>query len=189
VLDGWCMSAICLHRLGAVLCGLAALALAGPAAAARADCPRADAGPDEASERAIGSATVCLINRERARRRLRGLRVSQPLSRAALSHTRDMAERRYFAHASSVGPNLLQRVTLTGYLRRAARWRLGENLAWGMGSSATARDTVARWMTSRVHRRNILDRRFRDIGVGIVARPTGSAAAAAAYPTTFGYRR
>lgn len=182
------MSAPSLHRSCAALGGLAALAFAGPAASAGTDCAGAEASPGVASERAIGSATVCVINRERARRGIPRLRVSRQLSRAALFHTRDMVERHYFAHASRTGLRLLQRVALTGYFRRAARWQVGENLAWGTGSSATARGTVVRWMNSRVHRRNMLDRRFRDIGVGVVVGVAGRTPAAA-YTTTFGYRR
>jgi uncharacterized protein YkwD len=183
------MSALGLHRLCAALGGLAALALAGPAAAAQAHCVNADARPGVVSERAIGSATVCLINRERTRRGMRRLRVNRHLSRAALSHTVDMVQKRYFAHVSTAGLDLIDRLALAGYLRRAERWQVGENLARGIGSSGTPRRTVVGWIHSPAHRRNILDRRFREIGIGVIDGPDGSAPAAAAYTATFGYRR
>lgn len=136
----------------------------------------------------MGRATVCLLNRERQRRGLRALRVNNRLSRAALSHTRDMVKRRYFDHVSPTGRDLTDRVTVAGYVSRAERWEVGENLAWGIGGLATPRSIVAGWMRSPGHRHNILDRRFREIGIGVID-GSGRAATAAVYTTTFGYRR
>jgi uncharacterized protein YkwD len=49
---------------------------------------------------------------------------------------------------------------------------------------------VIAWMNSPGHRRNILNRRFREIGIGVVFHaPTMNAPVAATYTTEFGYRR
>ena len=45
------------------------------------------------------------------------------------------------------------------------------------------------WMSSAGHRENILDSRFRDVGVGIaVGAPAKVAGPAGTYTTEFGYR-
>ena len=183
------MSARLPHPLWGVLATFAALALSGPAAADPSRCASPDLRPGAASEDALESATLCLVNRERARRGLRALHVNRRLSRAALSHTHDMVQKRYFGHVSRNGLNLVDRLRLTGYLRRAQRWLVGENLAWGMNDAGTPRSTVAGWMRSPPHRRNILNRRFREIGIGVAELPFEGSSGAAAYTTTFGYRR
>ena len=169
----------------------AVLAPAAPASAATAPCANASAMPGEASEAILSKATVCLLNRERTRRGMRALRVNRRLSRAALAHTQDMVQKRYFEHVSKAGGDVVDRLLSTGYLGRVRSWLVGENLAWGTGSRSTPRQTVTNWMNSPGHRANILKRRFREIGVGVVFHaPTGSSRlVAATYTTTFGYRR
>ncbi len=169
---------------------LALLALAGPASAAPAPCANATTLPGQASEQVLANATVCLVNRERTRRGMRSLRVNRRLSQAALSHTRDMIEKRYFEHESKSGGNVVDRLLSTGYLGRVRSWLVGENLAWGTETLSTPRQTVVNWMNSPGHRANILKRRFREIGIGVVFHtPSGSRnPVAATYTTTFGYR-
>ena len=47
----------------------------------------------------------------------------------------------------------------------AAR-RFGENLAWGVGSRATARAIVRSWLASPGHRANLLRPSWERIGIG-----------------------
>lgn len=170
---------------------LAALALAGPASAASFPCANATTKPGQASERVLAKATVCLVNRERTRRGMRALRENRRLSRAALAHTEDMVEKRYFQHVSKSGTDVVDRLLSTGYLGGVRSWLVGENLAWGTNSLSTPRQTVTNWMNSPGHRANILKRRFREIGIGVVFHaPSGTREpVAATYTTTFGYRR
>ena len=165
------------------------LALAGPAAAA--PCANATSRPGQASEHVLAKATVCLVNRERTRRGMSSLRVNHRLSKAAVSHTLDMVEERYFEHVSKSGTDVVDRILSTGYLGGVRSWLVGENLAWGTNSLSTPRRTVTNWMRSPGHRRNILNRRFREIGIGVVfPAPSGAPnPVAATYTTTFGYRR
>ena len=169
----------------------AMLAMAGPATAGTAPCANANAMPGQASEAVLSKATVCLLNRERTSRRMRALRVNRRLSRAALAHTRDMVEKRYFEHVSKSGADVVDRLLSTGYLGRVRSWLVGENLAWGTHSLSTPRQTVTSWMDSRGHRSNILKRRFREIGIGVVFHAPARTRdrVAATYTTTFGYRR
>jgi uncharacterized protein YkwD len=48
-------------------------------------------------------------------------------------------------------------------------WRVGEVLAWAGEPIDTPADIVAAWLASPGHRRVLLDRRYRDIGIGVVA--------------------
>jgi len=97
------------------------------------------------------------INRTRATHNLRPLVLDQTLQRAAHSHSADMLQRDYFDH----GP-MAQRL-----LRFGARGpRLGENLAWGVGTLAATRMIVRKWLASPPHRANLLRPGFRRVGVG-----------------------
>jgi len=161
---------------------------------AQADCANADtrAGGD-VSEANMAKSTVCLLNNQRARRGLHKLRQNARLSKAARQHTSDMVRRRYFSHVSKSGSDIVDRLNRNGYMRGARSWTVGENLAWGSGTRSTPREIVQAWMRSRGHRANILQRRFREIGIGVVfATPHRSSSAAgraaATYTTTFGAR-
>jgi len=172
---------------------LALVALVGPASAlgAPAGCSDADTLPGPgATEAALSSATVCLINGERTSRGMRELRVNRRLSRAAVAHNRDMIKQGYFEHVSPTGENVVNRLLSTGYLGRVRNWLVGENIAWGIGTLSTPRQIVNSWMNSPGHRRNMLNRRFREIGIGVLfSVPNEHATFAATYTTTFGYKR
>ena len=92
------------------------------------------------------------------------------LAQAALVHSSDMAEHRYFNHDGRDGRAVAQRTTATGY-----RWRLvGENIAAGQD---TAEEVVAGWIDSPGHCVNIMNRNFSEMGAafavsaGAVGRP------------------
>ena len=179
-------------RLAVALLALVLLAVLAPAsasAASTAQCAGADDAPVE--RRAARAATVCLLNAERARLGLRRLRVHRELQRASQRYARDMVTRRFFSHVSPTGAGLLERTRSTSrYLRRARGFALGENLAWGTGTAATPRQVVASWMRSPGHRRHVLDRRFREVGLGIAAGVPGTGpGAGATYASQFGTRR
>jgi uncharacterized protein YkwD len=165
-----------------------ALAMPGPAAAAR--CKHANAEPGDASQRALRVATRCLLNKKRREHGLRRLRGNGRLHHAAGRHTVDMARRHYFSHTSISGASFLDRIRRTGYLSRASSWSVGENIAWGTGELSTPRSIVRAWMRSPGHRANILNGRFREIGVGIsFSSPVHSSVRpAATYTTDFGVR-
>ena len=153
-------------------------------------CASSSTNPHAVAYTAARSATLCLLNRERRKRGLRGLRYNRRLAKAAGRHAQDMARRGYFSHNSLDGRNFVDRIMRTRYIRsRRGSWALGENLAWGSGSRATPSSIVRAWMRSPAHRRNILSRRFREIGVALVLRaPVRDAGRAATYVTEFGAR-
>ena len=135
------------------------------------------------------SATLCLVNRERRDRGLRALTPSKALDRASREYARGMVRHRFFAHVTPGGGTLTQRIRDSGYLDGARNHNIGENLAWGSGSWATPRRKVASWMDSPGHRANILNPRFRHLGVGVsTGAPRPTSLLAATYVTHFGQR-
>ena len=171
---------------------LTCAALALPATASAAACAGADVVPVAGNLGQVSSATLCLLNAERTSRGLGRLRADRQLAKAARRFSAHMVRERFFGHVSPAGSTLSSRVRGgTSYLRGSVRtWSLGENLAWGVGERATPRTIVRAWMDSPGHRENILEDRFRHIGIGVV---TGAPAdtrgrAAATYTTDFGFR-
>ena len=168
-------------RLAAVLALVVALAVPATASAA---CEGEYTEPNEVSLVVSERATLCLLNQERAQRGIRPLRRNRRLDLASVRHARAMALRDYFAHGNFVG-----RIKRAKYLRGARSWRLGENIAWGSGSLATPVEIVDAWMHSPGHRANILNRGFREIGIGIArGTPVRSYSDGATYATDFGTR-
>jgi uncharacterized protein YkwD len=164
-------------------------AFAEPPASSAASCANASAVPSAVSMAAIRGSTLCLLNAERRRRGLRPLRRDRRLGRAARRHARDMDARNYFNHTSRSGASFVDRIRRAGYLRGARRWTVGENLAWGSGGLGSPRSIVRAWMNSPGHRANILNRRFREIGVGISpGAPVSGVGNGATYATSFGAR-
>lgn len=161
-----------------------------PASVVRA-CPNAQAQPGTVPTRALGTATVCLVNRVRAARGLPRLRVNPHLNGFAASFTRTMVNRRFFAHDVPGGPSFSQRANASAYARSARRMTMGENLAWATAELATPAAIVEAWLQSPGHRDNVLRRQFREIGVGVLeAAPEAGWAASSpvTYVHAFGWR-
>jgi uncharacterized protein YkwD len=110
---------------------------------------------------------LCLMNRARARYRLRPLRTNRCLHRVAARHAHDMVNRRYFAHTTPNGWDPGRRARASGYVPRRAAWLVGENIAWGVAGAARPSWVMRAWMHSPPHRHNILSRHFRDVGIGV----------------------
>jgi uncharacterized protein YkwD len=181
----------------ALLVGALGLALLRPAPASTAEIPASTAGcayasavPSTVSVAAVRSSKLCLLNVERRRCGMRPLRPDRRLRRAAMRHARDMDARNYFDHTSRGGASFVDRIRRARYLKGARSWTVGENIAWGSGRLATPRSIMRAWMNSPGHRANILNRRFREIGVGVSqGAPTGGVGNGATYATSFGARR
>jgi len=150
----------------------------------------ASTAPGAAPSIRLARAAVCLINNRRTRRGMHRLRINHRLTRAAMWHTHDMVRRSYFGHVSKRGRDVVDRLYGAHYLGGRFSWAVGENLAWGSGNLGTPRQIVHAWMKSPGHRRNMLDRRYREIGIGVISRgPVRTDLPAATYTTTFGVRR
>ena len=124
--------------------------------------------------------TLRLHNQKRRSRGLRTLCVHPKLTKAARAHSRSMIRNDYFGHGS-VG----RRLKRYGY-----NWRVyGENIAGGTGRYARPGNTFRRWMNSSGHRANILDRRFREIGIGTATGNYKGHRGYTMYTVDFGRRR
>jgi uncharacterized protein YkwD len=144
------------------------LAPAGPAAAKQRACAGASAAPTATTLPRAYAAVLCLVNRERARRRLLALRSSAPLTQAAVGHSTDMVANEYFAHDSLAGTTPRQRVVRAGYFAGNAGGNVEEALACGWMQLSSPRALVSMLMRSRLHQGILLSRSLRDIGVGLV---------------------
>jgi uncharacterized protein YkwD len=170
------------------LAATAAVAIVPAAANAHAaPCAGAHLAPSAAHAAQVRRATLCLLNRQRANHGLRRLHAQRSLRNAATRYARLMVHKRFFAHVSPGGSTMAQRIKRTDYLRHTRAWALGENLAWGAASCATPAQIVNAWMHSAGHRANILNRSYREIGIGIaLGVPTGGSGAT--YVNEFGRR-
>jgi uncharacterized protein YkwD len=175
------------------LAGLIALvALLAPAGAQAQGCANVNLKPTRGNLEVVRTAVLCLHNAERARHGLPKLSESPRLRRAAERHSSHMVDAHFFDHTSPGGTTMLDRIRRTGYTNGARGWSLGENIAWGSGRLATAAQIQRAWMKSPGHRANILQRSFREIGIGIeTGLPVRLSASqsGATYTTDFGYRR
>jgi uncharacterized protein YkwD len=135
--------------------------------------------------RRFARAVLCVQNRYRRSYGLRPLRGSRSLGRAASRHARDMARRKYFSHTSLGGGTVKGRVGRAGYGRRFAA---GENIHYEIPRPSPAK-VVAAWMASPGHRQQILSRRWRDTGIGIVMRAPVRARGGVTAVAVFGRRR
>jgi uncharacterized protein YkwD len=137
----------------------------------------------------------CLHNAIRGAHHLPPLRENKRLRRAARDHSRAMIRLGFFAHVQPGGLDLVDRITRAGYARNralttAGGYVVGENISFGNGRHSTPLATIRAWMASSGHRANILERRFRDVGLGLArgtpGRPRDSGMT---YTVDFGVRR
>ena len=81
------------------------------------------------------------------------------LELAAAKHSKDMLDRRYFAHNSPEGVTPQQRIKATGY---NYSWS-GENIASGPSKEV---DVVKAWLGSEGHCKNIMSANYKEMGMG-----------------------
>lgn len=182
------MSTLAIRRR-AVACPAALtilLTLAAAPAPAAARCAGATVSPASLSGGARQAAVVCEINRVRGRHGLVPVSANARLTRMAGGFARTMVARRFFSHVGPGGATLSARQRAAGYRGRA----VGEVLAWGEGRYATPRTAVRSWLRSPPHRRVLLGRNYRDVGVGIALGSPfgGSMRSSATYAANFGAR-
>jgi uncharacterized protein YkwD len=163
----------------------AAAVVAGLALPAQAlACADENVNPNDMSLAQSKSSTICLLNDIRRSKGLRPFKLNGKLSRASQRHTNAMTAHKFFAHGNFVG-----RIRAARYLRGARGWTVGENIAWGSWDYATPKSIVRGWMNSPPHRANILNGKFREIGIGVSrGAPVGGQDRAATYGTDFGTR-
>jgi uncharacterized protein YkwD len=161
------------------------------AAAVNARCVGAHrrVGRTRKSRRRARAAMLCLLNKQRARHGLSPLHTQRRLFEASFRHSAKMAKRNFFAHVEPGGIGLVTRLLRVRYLPKTG-WTVGENIAWGTGRMSTPASIVRAWMHSTGHRANILNPRFREIGLGIHRGvPAPTKVSGTTVTTDFGDRR
>ena len=105
-------------------------------------------------------AVLELVNKEREKTNAAPLKAHPKLCRAARGHSANMAAKNTLAHTLD-GKTFSQRIDDTGYRCGEA----GENCAqW----ARTPADAMQMWMSSTAgHRENILNPRYKEIGIGV----------------------
>jgi uncharacterized protein YkwD len=143
-----------------VLCLAAAAALLAPAAVAAPARPGRALSPLE-------SGVLADINAFRRAHHLPALRVNAKLDAAARAHTVQMAEDGYFAHESADGSSFWLRIQSFYASGPWGYWSVGENLLWS-SPSVSPRKALEMWLGSPEHRANLMNPRWREIGISAV---------------------
>ena len=107
----------------------------------------------------LPSVVINLTNEERADNSAKPLVRNEVLDKAAKMKAEHMAKNEYFAHFSPAGVSPWHWFDEVGYVYAHA----GENLAIHFTDSS---EVVEAWMDSPTHRKNIVDKRYTEIGVG-----------------------
>lgn len=115
----------------------------------------------------VETAIIELTNAFRADNKLAALAVAPKLTRAARAYAEFLAKSNLFSHAAD-GRRPEQRAEAAGY----AHCSIAENLAMerdqrGFDAGNLALRTVAGWINSPVHKRNLLDGGATEIGVAV----------------------
>lgn len=120
------------------------------------------AGPAQAESdtRTMAQNILTLSNQKRHGAGLPDLSENSTLSTAAESKLNDMFAKNYWDHTGPSGETAWDFIEKSGYRYSLA----GENLARGFANSKPA---IEAWMASETHRSNILNTRFREMGLAV----------------------
>jgi uncharacterized protein YkwD len=135
--------------------------------------------------------TFALHNKIRRERDLPAFCVHLKLQKAARAHSEDMIRRDYFSHdTKGKSETFDERVKRYGYIPRGYSFYLiGENIAYGSGTSAEPGSIMRAWMSSEGHRHNILNGKFKEIGIGTYSGTWQGYDGVRMYTADFGIRR
>lgn len=103
---------------------------------------------------------LILVNEERQKAGVLPLQKNEGLVIVARGYARDMWERKYFSHFSPEGEDIGDRLDKKGISYSFA----GENLAL----APTLKTAHSGLMNSKGHRENILEKRFKNVGIGVI---------------------
>ena len=103
---------------------------------------------------------VALVNQERAKVGCMAVTRNAALDTAAQKHSVYQDETQTMRHDGRGGTDAGQRITAEGY--RWSTW--GENVAYGFPDADSVMNA---WMNSQHHRENILNCKFKEIGMGL----------------------
>jgi uncharacterized protein YkwD len=146
-------------RILAVLAVLLVVAVAPSAGSART--------PKTTQMVQLQTALLAQINAFRSAHGLSRLQINPALTGAADGHSGQMARLGYFSHSSANGQSFSQRLAQVYSPRGFHSWTVGENLVWG-GPDIGVASAFKAWLASPPHRANLLNPRWREVGLGAV---------------------
>ena len=153
---------------------------------------RATSGAHTVRMESLEAGVLADLNAFRKQHGLAPLRLSTALSRAARQHSMEMADRGYFSHDSANGSTFDRRIARFYPMGFHRYWSVGENLLWS-SPDVDAGGALNMWINSPEHKANMLNRRWREIGLSAVhsdsAPGTYSGRPVTIVTTDFGVRR
>jgi uncharacterized protein YkwD len=143
---------------------------AASASAAAQSTPSSQARPFSVSATPdLARALVAAVNRTRRAHGLRPLAYSRPLANAATEHAKALATAGMFTHSWPTTGRLFSSWIRSFYSGRGYRaWSVGENLLWA-SPGFSPESAVQQWLDSPTHRRVLLTKSWRELGIGVVA--------------------
>jgi uncharacterized protein YkwD len=111
-------------------------------------------------------AMECLVAFARAREGVQPLRASEKLDRVAVLKVDADLACDEFSH-TPCGTGFMTWFDAVGYGLGSGRYAVGENLAWGMGETASPEEIMRMWLESPEHRKNLLSPKWREFGLGV----------------------
>ena len=162
----------------------ASLTIPGPQVVSR--CKDARLDPTAANVKRIAKALLCVMNEQRKLAKLKPLKNSPRLGKAAITHTRAMIAGGFFAHQGPKEPALKARLRKVKFRASA-----GENIGAGGGALGSPVGMVNGWMHSQLHRANLLSKSWKYVGIGFIAKfpIKGGGAPVGTYTTDFGPKK
>ncbi len=115
--------------------------------------------------------TFELINEKRKESGLEPVKWNDKIAELARQHSENMAKFSFFSHIGLNGRTVDQRALDFGIIKWSA---ISENIAYNKGFENPSEFAVERWMISDVHRRNLLDSRWKESAVGIAVSEDGA---------------
>ncbi|MCB1024435.1 MAG: CAP domain-containing protein [Acidobacteria bacterium] len=126
-----------------------------------------DIDPDD---NALERKTFDLINKKRSETGLQTLVWNEEVAKLARQHSQNMARHDFFSHIGLNGRLVDQRAIDFGL----DGWRsIGENIAFCQGFSNPEEFVVQRWMLSDGHRTNLLNKMWKESGIGMARTTEG----------------
>lgn len=127
--------------------------------------PAADAAPLTRAEITSRANLLTAVNRARTARGLRPVRMARVLNRPSVLHSQWLARTGRLTHTGRDGRPFYYRLYRNGFPRSRG---VGENLGMIGGCSLREQRMMVRmWLMSPNHRRNLLNPRYRYIGVAV----------------------
>lgn len=135
--------------------------------------------------------TFALHNQIRRNHHQPAFCVHPALQKAARDHSEDMIRKDYFSHDTK-GRNETaeERIKRFGYTPQGfSFYMIGENIAYGNGTYGEPDNIMNSWMKSDDHRHNILNGKYREIGIGVTKGTWQNTEGVKMYTVDFGVRR